>query len=83
MMWCVVWSSDILCALKWVFLKPLFSSDVNTRFESDDNGRFEVGVEDEVGLENTISVYNDIKVEFYVYNGDSVGWGGVGWYYSK
>ena len=78
MVWCVVWSSDKLCVLKWVLIKTLFSSDVDIGFGSGDGGGCALGVKDEVCSESGSSVDKYIKGKDYVDFVDNVGWGGVG-----
>ena len=80
MVWCMVLSSKILCALKWVFIFPVM---LILHFKADFDGVFEFGFEYEVVYDNWSSVHNDIKGEYDLDIGDSTGWGGVVRYYSK
>ena len=68
----MVQSSDVFCALKWVFIK-FFYSHVDIGFGSGDGGGFELGVEDEVGSNNGIRDDKYAKGEIGVEIGDSAG----------
>ena len=74
MVWCMVWYYDILCALKWVFIKYYFDSDVDIGFGRGNGGGRELVVEDEVGSNNRSRVSKYIKGEVDVEIGDSLGW---------